>query len=131
MLGSSKKRMGARPLKPSWLNDEDAARLPRRVVLADLHDGVARAAAAVDVVVGPAVAVDVVEEDLPHVVAHDVEHDLHPAVVRVRRPSSAGVARSPKCGVELREVLLPVAVVAVDVRVAVDVLDDRARSRAW
>jgi hypothetical protein len=103
---------------------EDAARLPRRVVLADLHDGVARAATSVHVVVGAPVAIDVVEEDLAHVIDHDVEHDLHPAVVRLgdhraQRPEVAEV------GIELGEVLLPVTVVARVVRVAVDVLDNR------
>ena len=93
-----------------------------RIVLVDLRDG-RRRAAAFDVIVGLAVEIHVVEKKLTHVVAHDVEHDLHAARVCVvhERAQRCGVA---EVHVELMQIGLPVPVVAVDVRVGVDVLHD-------
>ncbi len=102
----------------------DAAWVVVRVVLGDAPER-AGGARAEDALVGASVQVDVVVEDLPQVVGDDVDDHLDPPrVTGVDHRAQRG--EIAKVRVQALEVDLPVAVVAVDARVAVHVEHDGA-----
>jgi hypothetical protein len=90
---------------------------------AELQAGV-RVAAARERIVGLTVAVDVVIEQLAHVVRDHVEDHEHPLLVR-RIDELAQLLEVAEMLVRAQEVLGPVAVIAVEPRVVLDVLHDR------
>ena len=87
------------------------------------------AARAVDVLVGMAVAVDVVIEELRHVIGDDVEDHLEALRVRLLH-QLAQLRQIAEVRIDVREVLLPVAVIGVEVGVGLEVAHDRAKSTA-
>ncbi len=108
--------------------EDDARRVGGGVVRVEVAGGLPGAprvaAAAGDGGVGLPVVVDVVIEELPHVVDDDVEDDLHPQAVR-RGDEAAERGDVAEVGVGRAQVLHPVAVVPGEAGVAVDVLHDR------
>ncbi len=95
----------------------------RGIVAADLQARV-REAAAADRVVGLAVAVDVVIEELAHVVRDHIEDHEHPLLVRFV-DELAQLGEIAEVSVGAQEVLRPVAVVAREPGVLFGVLHDR------
>ena len=81
-----------------------------------------RVAAAAHGVVGLTVAVDVVIEQLPHVVRDHVEDHQHPALVRLV-DELAQLGQITEVSVRPQEVLRPVAVIAGEARILFGVLD--------